>query len=167
VVKAFCGAVETMRMGVNHIEAELQKPLDTGAVNTQIAGEIRTMLRKEMNEKERAEFISGAIESNDTRTIHAVLGGTPALSGLHPTLHANYVRLYREKTAPDMVRRLAVMQAALDRTDRTGALTFGEVEKVLHMLEDNNTGPATGVWKRVEAIEAKYKAARVALDAIP
>ena len=38
-----------------------------------MAGEIRTMLRKEMTEKKRAEFINTAIESNDTRALLAVL----------------------------------------------------------------------------------------------
>ena len=50
-----------------------EEPLDTGTVNTQMAGEIRTMLRKEMTEKKRAEFINTAIESNDTRALLAVL----------------------------------------------------------------------------------------------
>jgi hypothetical protein len=63
-----------LNKAVTHLESELNKPLDTGTVNTQMAGEIRTMRRKEMTEKERAEFINTAIESNDTRALLAVPG---------------------------------------------------------------------------------------------
>jgi hypothetical protein len=167
MLKAFQGASDTLNKAIAHLDSELSKPLDTGTVNTQQAGELRTMLRKEMTEKERAEFINTAIENNEARVIHPVLGAVPALSGLHPTLHAHYVRLYREKTAPELVRRLGVMRTALSRVDQVGPATFGEVETVLHQIEFDNTGPEKGVWDRIGKIEARYKAAKVALDKIP
>lgn len=167
MLKAFQGATDTMQKAINHLEGELNKPLDTGTVNTQQAGEIRQMLRKEMTEKERAEFINAAIESNEARVIHAVLGAVPALSGLHPSLHTHYVRMYREKTAPELVKRLSVMRTALARVEQIGPSTFGAIETVLHQLEADNTSPARGVWERVARIETRYKAAKVALDKIP
>lgn len=167
MLKAFQSASDTLTKGIAHLETELSKPLDTGTVNTQQAGEIRQMLRKEMTEKEREEFLNNAIERNDSRIIHAVLGAVPALSGLDDTLHEHYVRIYREKTAPALVKRLGVMRTALTRVDSIGPSTFTQIETVLHELEADNTRPARGVWDRIERIETHYRAAKVALDKIP
>jgi hypothetical protein len=167
VLNAFQGASDTLSKGITHLEGELNKPLDTGTVNTQQAGEIRQMLRKEMTAQERGAFISTAIETNETRVLHAVLGAVPALSGLDNGLHSHYVRLHREKTAPELVKRLGVMRTALARVDQVGPLTFGAIETVLHQLEEDNTAPARGVWDRIGRIELKYRAAKVALDKIP
>lgn len=167
MLKAFQSASDTLSRSIAHVEGELNKPLDGGAAHSAQATEIRNMVRREMSESERREFIARAIKDNDSRVVHAVLGGVPALSGLDPVLHAYFLRQYREATAPDLAKRLGVMQKARERIDQVGPLTFTEVETVLHQIEEDNTGLARGVWDRVERVEAKHKAARGALDRIP
>jgi hypothetical protein len=166
VLKAFSGATDNLNKGVLGIEAELNKPIEGGTAMTAMAGEIRAYART-LPPAERTNLIGTAISEGDSRTVIALLGGPAYLGGFESKMQAVYARQWHEKNSPVVVARLNVMQKALDRLNQVGPITFTEVEAVLHQIEFDNTGPAAGVWSRIERIETKYKAAKVALDKIP
>lgn len=166
VTKAFSSATDALNNSVLAIEKELNKPIEAGAAQTQMASEIRAYART-LSLAERTSLITTAIKDGDSRTVIALLGGPAYLGGFDAPIQAVYARQWHEKSNPAAVARLKLMQAAVDRLNQVGPRTDHEVETVLFQLMPDNTGPVRDVWPHIERVENRYRAAKVALDKIP
>lgn len=129
VTRTFDAVHSNLAKGIAHIEAELTAPVKAKAA-AQVAGEIRSFMRT-MDTGERHEFIRKAVEKGDADTVSSALGAPSYLSGLTDEFQALYTRMWHEKTAPEMAKRLKVMQGARDMIQSRAGLVFGEFEKAV------------------------------------
>jgi len=115
--------------GIAHIEAELTAPVTAKAADG-IARDIRAHA-KAMTTEERHKFVQDALDSGDEITMSSLLGAPAYLSGLTADFQHTYTRLWREKVAPDMAKRLRAMVGAKELIERNGPLLFGAMEKAV------------------------------------
>lgn len=115
--------------GIKTLDDSLSKPLTTAADNS-LSREVREHV-KELSTEKRMEFMSDAFKKNDVKTLQAVLGAMPYLSGLTDEMQAQFTRSLHEKQQPVIAARLKTMRKALDLVESRGPLVFGEIEKAL------------------------------------
>lgn len=82
-------------------------------------------------EGQRMGFIQKAIEAGDERTVGAVLGGVPYLSGITPEMQNALLRLHHEKSNPRAAKQLRAAKAGLELLGERGGLLFTEMEKAV------------------------------------
>jgi hypothetical protein len=111
------------------LESDLSQPLEGRGVGA-MSGEIRSYVHS-LPEGQRMGFIQKAIEAGDERTVGAVLGGVPYLSGITPEMATMLLRLYHEKTNPRAAKQLRAAKAGLELIGERGGLLFGEMEKAV------------------------------------
>lgn len=129
VTRVFDAELSRLGKAVAHLEAELTAPLAAKAGES-IARDIRAHV-KAMTTQERHEFIQEALDTGDAETISSILAAPPYLSGLTKDFQHTYTRLWREKVAPDMAKRLKAMQSAKTLLETRGGLVFPELTKAV------------------------------------
>jgi hypothetical protein len=129
LTKKFDSATANLTRVIAGLESDLSQPLEGRGVGA-MAGEIRSYVHS-LPEGQRMGFIQKAIEAGDERTVGAVLGGVPYLSGITPEMATMLLRLYHEKTNPRAARQLRAAKAGLELIGERGGLLFGEMEKAV------------------------------------
>lgn len=129
LAKRFDSASANLTRVITGLESDLSQPLEGRGVGA-MAGEIRSYVHS-LPEGQRMGFIQKAIEAGDERTVGAVLGGVPYLSGITPEMATMLLRLYHEKTNPRAAKQLRAAKAGLELIGERGGLLFGEMEKAV------------------------------------
>jgi hypothetical protein len=111
-------------------EESLQSPVQQLAGTGTINEEIRRH-SKELPLDQRIQFLNDARAQGDTKTLTAILGAPPYLSGLSKEEHMAYLRTFHAMVNPAAVQRLSVMRSALDLIDARSSILFAQVEKAL------------------------------------
>ena len=150
--RAMDSAAKTLMQGIKSLDESLSKPLQATADHT-ISAEIRAHAKALSNEDRRALVIT-ALEKGDTKTLNAVLGAPSYLSGLDEVLQAHFTRQWNEKQTPEIVKRLDVMNRALELVNTRGPLVITQIEEALG---------GRGTWAKVQAARERDKEARAAL----
>jgi hypothetical protein len=127
LAKKFDSATANLTRVVEGLERDLSQPIEGKGVGA-MAGEIRSYVHS-LPEGQRMGFIQKAIDSGDERTVGAVLGGVPYLSGITPEMQAVLLRQYHEKTNPRAAKQLRAAKAGLELLGERGGLIFKEMEK--------------------------------------
>lgn len=130
VCRKFDDAWSNLGKAITAIDEELSKPLEQLAGAGTVNGEIRTY-SKSLERKERAELMTKAIQSNDTKTLGAILGAPPYLSGWSDVEHAHYQRLYHETSQPERANLLAVMKEARKKMGSVNGIILNGFEKAV------------------------------------
>ncbi|MCK9543044.1 MAG: hypothetical protein M0R03_13560 [Novosphingobium sp.] len=129
LTKRFDSATANLTRVITGLESDLSQPLEGRGVGA-MAGEIRSYVHS-LPEGQRMGFIQKAIEAGDERTVGAVLGGVPYLSGITPEIATMLLRLYHENTNPKAARQLRAAKAGLELIGERGGLLFAEMEKAV------------------------------------
>jgi hypothetical protein len=129
VTRVFDAELSRLGKAVAHLEAELTAPVTAKAADG-IARDIRAHA-KAMKTEERHKFVQEALDSGDEVTMSSLLGAPSYLSGLTADFQHTYTRLWREKVAPDMAKRLKAMQSAKAIIETRAGLVFPELTKAV------------------------------------
>jgi hypothetical protein len=111
------------------IEQSLSTPMEASAVGP-LAAEIRAHV-KGLSDEQRGRFLGEALQARDVKTLQSVLGAPPYLSGLGPQMQQHWTRLFREATAPEAVRKLALIRKVIAVLERAGPIAYAQTEKAM------------------------------------
>ncbi|MFO1408243.1 MAG: hypothetical protein U1F08_12050 [Steroidobacteraceae bacterium] len=111
------------------IDESLSTPLEASAVGP-LAAEIRAHV-KGLSDEQRGKFIAEAMQARDVKTLQSILGAPGYLSGLAPTMTQHFTRLYREATAPEAARKLALIRKVIGVLERAGPIAYAQAEKAM------------------------------------
>lgn len=111
------------------IDQSLSAPLEASAVGP-LAAEIRSHV-KGLSDEQRGKFLGEALQARDVKTLQSVLGAPSYLSGLSPATSQHFSRLYREATAPEAVRKLALIRKVVAVLERAGPIAYAQTEKAM------------------------------------
>ena len=129
LLKRFDSATTGLNRVIEGLERDLSQPIESRGVGA-MAGEIRSYVQS-LPEGQRMSFIRNAIEAGDERTVGAVLGGVPYLSGITPEMQNILLRLHHEKSNPRAAKQLRAAKAGLELLGERGGLIFKEMEKAV------------------------------------
>lgn len=129
LLKRFDSATAGLNRVIEGLERDLSQPIESRGVGA-MAGEIRSYVHS-LPEGQRMGFIRNAIEAGDERTVGAVLGGVPYLSGITPEMQNVLLRLHHEKSNPRAAKQLRAAKAGLELLGERGGLIFKEMEKAV------------------------------------
>lgn len=129
LAKRFDSATAGLTRVIEGLERDLSQPIESRGVGA-MASEIRSYVHS-LPEGERMGFIRKAIEAGDERTVGAVLGGVPYLSGITPEMQNILLRLHHEKSNPRAAKQLRAAKAGLELLVERGPLIFNEMEKAV------------------------------------
>lgn len=129
LAKRFDSATANLTRVIEGLERDLSQPIESRGVGA-MAGEIRAYVHA-LPEGQRMGFIQKAIEAGDERTVGAVLGGVPYLSGITPEMQNILLRLHHEKSNPRAAKQLRAAKAGLAMLGERAPLIFGEMEKAV------------------------------------
>ena len=129
LAKRFDSATAGLNRVIEGLERDLSQPIAGGGVGA-MAGEIRGYVHS-LPEGQRMGFIQRAIEAGDERTVGAVLGGVPYLSGITPEMQNVLLRLHHEKSNPRAAKQLRAAKAGLELLGERAPLIFGQMEKAV------------------------------------
>jgi hypothetical protein len=123
-------AERDLRARIAHTESELTKPLVERAGMGTLNAEVRAHF-KGLDRPERTRLLREAMERGDGATLEAVLGGQYFLSGLTEIDHQHFVREYHERSNPQLVRRLDLMNRFLGEIERNGQVVIDQFDKAV------------------------------------
>lgn len=129
LAKRFDSATANLTRVVEGLERDLSQPIEGNGVGA-MAGEIRSYVHA-LPEGQRMSFIQKAIESGDTRTVGACLGGPAYLCGITPEMQTALLRMHHEKASPRAAKQLRAAKAGLELLGDRGPLIFKEMEKAV------------------------------------
>jgi hypothetical protein len=129
LAKRFDSATSNLTRLVEGLESDLSQPIEGRGVGA-MSAEIRAYV-KGLPEGQQMGFIRNAIEAGDERTVGAVLGGVPYLSGITPEMQTVLLRLHHEKTNPRAAKQLRAAKAGLELLGERAPLLFKEMEKAV------------------------------------
>ena len=129
LAKRFDNATAGLNRVIEGLERDLSQPIESRGVGA-MAGEIRAFVLG-LKEGERMAFIRNAIEAGDERTMGAVLGGVPYLSGLTPEMQNVLLRLHHEKSNPRAAKQLRAAKAGLEMLGERAGLLFTQMENAV------------------------------------
>lgn len=132
MLRAFSTAQENLGKAVEQINQELDAPVVAAATASPTNAELRTVLRG-MKADERNALIDKAIRDGDTQVVTCVLGVHPLITGVDPLRHQIWTRTWREKSAPDKVRRLNATKRAIEILERATPVALGQVEAAMRI----------------------------------
>lgn len=118
--------------GISHIEKQLSEPLEQQAGAGIVNGEIRAHA-KTLSRADRTKMISDAMQKGDVKVLGAILGAPAMLSGLSDEEHTHYTRMYHEKTNPELVARLSVVNQVKQKLEQSADLIKMEFTKAIGM----------------------------------
>lgn len=130
VLKQVDSVVKSLDKAIKATDEMLQGPLEQQAGLGSINEEIRRHV-KALSTEERHKFLREANASGDIKTMTAILGAPPFLSGMSPVEQKHYLREFHMQRNPDATRRLAVMKSALDMLNERAPLILGEVVRAM------------------------------------
>jgi len=122
-------ATAVLKRSVASVNATLNAPIEgaaTGGMTSEIRAHAKTLTRQD-----RTALLANAVNARDTKTLAALLGAPPFLSGLSDAEANLYRRQFHEAIHPDLIKRLKVMEGALSLLYKNGGLVFHEMEKAV------------------------------------
>lgn len=129
LAKRFDSATANLTRVIEGLERDLSQPIEGRGVGA-MSAEIRAYV-KGLPEGQQMGFIRNAIEAGDERTVGAVLGGVPYLSGITPEMQTVLLRLHHEKTNPRAAKQLRAAKAGLELIGERAGLLFGQMEQAV------------------------------------
>jgi hypothetical protein len=129
IAKGFDSTRANLVKGIAHLEQELTAPVTSKAAHS-VAAEVRAYV-KALPTGERMKFIQDALGGGDDVTATAVLGAPAYLSGIDANTQSVFTRMYHERNAPAVSKRLKVMVAAKDMIEQRAGIVFKELEKAV------------------------------------
>ncbi len=129
IAKGFDSVRGSLDKSVGEIERQLSAPLESRAAQS-VAGEIREYVKNLPSDK-RQVFLKEHIDAGDVVTASSVLGAPSYLSGLDAKLQQTLTRMWHERQAPALAKRLKAMHAAKEMIEKRAGLVFVELEKVV------------------------------------
>lgn len=129
LAKRFDSATAGLTRVIEGLERDLSQPIEGRGVGA-MSAEIRAYV-KGLPEGQQMGFIRNAIEAGDERTVGAVLGGVPYLSGITPEMQNVLIRLHHEKTNPRAAKQLRAAKAGLELIGERAGLLFGQMEQAV------------------------------------
>lgn len=129
LAKRFDSATAGLTRVIEGLERDLSQPIEGKGVGA-MSAEIRAYV-KGLPEGQQMGFIRNAIEAGDERTVGAVLGGVPYLSGITPEMQTVLLRLHHEKTNPRAAKQLRAAKAGLELIGERAGLLFGQMEQAV------------------------------------
>lgn len=129
VTRRFDRAHDDLKKRMAHVEGELARPLSQNSADG-LAAEVRAHC-KSLSRPAREKLLNEALAADDDRTLAAILGGQPFLSGLSRSDHEYFTQAHNEKKQPQLVARLAALKSALGLIYRTGPILFKEFQKAV------------------------------------
>ncbi|PBN43478.1 hypothetical protein [Sphingobium sp. D43FB] len=129
LAKRFDSASAGLTRVIEGLERDLSQPIEGRGVGA-MSAEIRAYV-KGLPEGQQMGFIRNAIEAGDERTVGAVLGGVPYLSGITPEMQNVLIRLHHEKTNPRAAKQLRAAKAGLELLGERAGLLFGQMEQAV------------------------------------
>lgn len=125
----FDGASANLKTVIAGIEQEFSAPIESKA-GTMMSSELRAYVAK-LPQKQRLDFVMGAIKDDDARLITAVLGAPSYLSGLKPEMMPVLRQMYFEHHQPVQAKRLKAAKAGLDHLGARAPLLFKALAKAV------------------------------------
>jgi hypothetical protein len=116
----------SLQRKIDGFEQELRKPIEAGA-STALAAEVRAHA-KSLPLPARNKLVMDLISKNDQRSLGALLGAPPFLSGLDDAAVAVYTEQFNRTRQPALARRVAVMKTAHEMLSNAGSLFIVQVE---------------------------------------
>ncbi len=129
IAKGFDNTRANLVKGIAHLEQELTAPVTSKAAHS-VAAEVRAYV-KALPTGERMKFIQDAVANGDDVSATAVLGAPPYLAGIDANMQSVFTRMYHERNAPAVSKRLKVMVAAKDMIEQRAGIVFKELEKAV------------------------------------
>lgn len=154
IINTLSKTEERLRNTERTLEKSLQAPVEQNAGLGTINDQIRDHA-KALEAGNRHKFIEDAFREGDEKTLVAICGAPPYLSGLDKTAHDLYLRRLHEMRNPDVTRRLKSVRAAITLIERAVPIAFGSVEKALGSS-----------FRRAKKLKATSDASAAALSAI-
>jgi hypothetical protein len=114
---------------ITAIEQQLNGPVESKAAAS-IAAEIRSHV-KSMETAERHTFLQQAMDGGDSLTLSSVLGAPAYLSGLTADFQRTYIRMYHERNAPEVAKRLRAMKGAKVMIEERAGIVFTDLTKAV------------------------------------
>lgn len=131
VAKAMDGQRASLAKGIAFLEKELTQPVESRASHP-ISKEIREHI-KSLPKASRMGFIKNAIDEGDHDVPMAALGAPSFLSGIDASIQSTLLRMYREKSNPQLAKRLRAMQQAKDLIETRSGLLHSQLEAAVGM----------------------------------
>ena len=129
IAKGFDSTRANLVKGIEHLEKQLNEPITSKAAQS-IAAEVRAYA-KGLDTGERMTFIQNALSNGDDVTTTALLGAPPYLSGIDANTQSVFTRLYHERNAPAVAKRLKVMVAAKEMIEERAGVVFHDLTKAV------------------------------------
>jgi len=130
IVDTFAKTEERLRTAERALEKSLQAPVEQNAGLGTINDQIRNHA-KSLEAGKRHKFMEDAFAKGDQKTLVAICGAPPYLSGMDDTAHALYLRRLHEMREPAATRRLKSVRAAIALLERAIPIAMTSVEKAL------------------------------------
>lgn len=123
----------------------LKDPRATAADGVALAQEVRAHLRS-LPDAERFTFIRKTIESDDRRSVAAVIAAPPFLSGLAPASHAMVRDLAARRWAPVDHAQAQAVARAIEHVTTASKVIVGRYSRVLKLADgpSGRASPAIG-----------------------
>jgi hypothetical protein len=132
MLRSFSTANENLQKAVAQINAELDAPVFAAATASATNAELRTVLRG-MKADARNAIIGKAVADGDAQIVTCVLGVHHLITGVDPLRHQIWTRTWREKSNPNLVRRLKATQRAIEILNRAAPIALGQVETAMRV----------------------------------
>ena len=129
IAKGFDTTRVNLLKGIEHLEKQLSEPITSKAAQS-IAAEVRAYA-KGLDTGERIAFIQNALDNGDDVTTTALLGAPSYLSGIDANTQSAFTRLYHERNAPAVAKRLKVMVAAKEMIEQRAGIVFSDLTKAV------------------------------------
>jgi hypothetical protein len=130
IVETFSKTEERLRNTERTLEKSLQAPVEQNAGLGTVNDAIRAHA-KALDSGKRHKFMEDAFKKGDEKTLVAICGAPPYLSGLDDAAHALYLRRLHEMRNPEGTRRLKSVRAAIALIERAVPIALTSVEKAL------------------------------------
>lgn len=128
--KTLAASWDRLDTGIRHIEKQLNAVIEQQASAGVVNGEIRAHA-KSLSQTERAKLIQNALQCGDVKTLGAILGAPPYLSGLNDEELKHYTRSYHEATNPELVSRLNVVTQVKQKLEQSKSIIQKEMQEAV------------------------------------
>lgn len=127
--RQFDNARKRLTENIKTLDDSLSKSVTTDASHP-LSREVREYVSKLPSDK-RMGFLNEALKKNDLKTLHAVLGAQPFLSGITDEMQVHFTRTLHEHQQPEIAQRVQIMRKTLEKLEQRSGLIFKEIEKCL------------------------------------
>ena len=149
VAKSIDTAHASLKGQIAVAEAALRAPLEA-TVHSTAAAEIRALAR-DMEPGARRKLIADSIDSGDKTILSALLSAHPFTTNLTKVEVEQYTRIYRERSSPELAKRVEVLTKAVSMIHERAGLVISNADRLI--------GVSKGELAAIRASDAKARAA--------